>query len=185
MLELTKVQKKIIGVSLGAMGFLIFAWIFIYLPQSQKVALIRKEFISAEAQIAEIISITKGRDLSEVVRDLKVSLNGLKKQLPNSDEVVIDALTTAARDLNIDVQNISFSGKRPSDIQVAGFEIEEMPISMKLVCEYRNLGQYLNLLRINFPVLVRVQTLSINGQKGVPNLANISLGVTAYLSKEK
>jgi len=185
MLELTKAQKKIIGTSIVVLFFLIFIGVFIYLPQSKKVASIKDELVSAEAQIAEIISITEGKDLAEAVKGFRINLNDLKKQLPARDEAVIDALTTTARDLNIEVQNISFSGKQPSERQVAGLEIEEMPISMHLVCEYRNLGQYLNLLRSDFPILIRVQKLDISGQEGAPNLADISLEVKAYLSRVK
>ena len=185
MLDLTKAQKKIIGASLIVLFFLIFIWAFIYLPQRKKVASIRGELISAEAQITEIINITEGKDLAEVVGDFRVRLNSLKKQLPARDEVIVDALTAVARDLNIEVQNISFSGKQPSEKQIDGFEIEEMLISMQLVCEYRDLGEYLSLLRSNFPILVNVQKLDISGQEGVPNLANISLEVIAYLSREK
>jgi len=185
MLDLTKAQKKIIGASLVVLLFLIFIWAFIYRPQRKKVASIRGELVSAEAQITEIINITEGKDLAEVVRGFGIKLNSLKKQLPARDEVIVDALTAAARDSNIEVQNISFSGKQPSQKQIAGFEIEEMLISMQLSCEYRNLGEYLNLLRTNFPILVRVQKLDISGQEGTPNLANISLEVIAYLSREK
>ena len=185
MLDLTKAQKKIIGASLIVLFFLIFIWAFIYLPQRKKVASIKGELVSAEAQITEIINITEGKDLAEVVGDFRIRLNNLKKQLPARDEVIVDALTIAARDLNIEVKNISFSEKRLLEQQAAGFEIEEMPISMQLVCEFRNLGEYLNLLRSNFPILVRVQKLNISGQEGLPNLANISLEVIAYLSREK
>lgn len=185
MLELTKEQKRIIVVSLIALFFLIFIWIFIYLPQSRKVVSMRKELVSAEAKIAEIISIAEGKDLAEVVRDFRAELSDLKKQLPNRDEVIIDVLTTTARDLNIEVKDISFSDKQILEQKIAGFEIEEVPIQMQLVCEYRNLGQYLNLLRVNSPILIRVRKLSIHGQEGVPNLADISLEVTAYLSREK
>jgi len=185
MVELTKAQKKIITAALAVLFFLIFIWVFIYLPQSNKVSSIKGELVSAENQIAEIISITEGKDLAEAVRDFRINLNNLKKQLPDRDEAVIDALTTAARDLGIEVQNISSSGKQLSEEQVAGFEIEKMPILMQLVCEYRNLGQYLNLLRANFPILVRIQKLSVSGKEGAPYLVDVSLELMAYLSREK
>ena len=185
MLEVTKTQKKIIIISLGGLLLFLLAWFFIYSPQNKMVNSIEHKLASTEANIAEIISITEGRDLAETVKDLRMKLNNLSKQLPSRDETVIEALTIAARDLGIEVQNISFSDRQPSEWKVSGLKIEEVPISMRLVCEYMNLGQFLNLLRTDFPILIRIEKVDISGQEGKPNQANVVLEVIAYLSREK
>ncbi len=185
MLEITKTQKKIIIFSLGGLFLFGFAWFFIYFPQSKRVKTIERKLSSTEADIAEIISITKNRDLGDAVRDFRIELSNLSKQLPRRDDVIIAALTKAARDLNVKINNISFSTRRLSEKQVPGLKIEEIPITMRLVCEFRSLGQFLTLLRSNFPILIKVEKLDIQGQEGKPNLSEITLEVVAYLSKEK
>jgi len=184
MTGLTKAQKKIIIISLGVLFFLIFIWIFIYLPQSKKVNSIEKELNSAEAKIAEIINIAEGNDLAEIVKDFRIKLDSLRSQLPGRDEIIIEAITTAARGLNLKVENIFFSDRQASERQVSGLKIEEIPISMKIVSEYRNFGQFLNLLRSNFPILIKFKKLDISGREGPPSIVNISLDLAAYLSKE-
>ena len=185
MLEVTKTQKKIIIISLGGLLLFLLAWFFIYSPQNKMVNSIEHKLASTEANIAEIISITEGRDLAETVKDLRMKLNNLSKQLPSRDETVIEALTIAARDLGIEVQNISFSDRQPSEWKVSGFKIEKIPITMRLICEYRNLGQFLNLLRADFPILIKVERLNISAEEGKPNLLNSVLEVRAYSSKEE
>ena len=185
MLELTKAQKKIIIISLGGLLLFLLAWFFIYSPQNKMVNSIEHKLASTEANIAEIISITEGRDLGETVRDLRSKLNSLNNQLPKRDEVIVAALTEVARDLDIKINNISFSNRDSIDRQVSGFKIEKIPITMRLICEYRNLGQFLNLLRADFPILIKVERLNISAEEGKPNLLNSVLEVIAYSSKEK
>jgi len=185
MLEVTKTQKKIIIISLGGLLLFLLVWFLIYSPQNKMVNAIENKLASTEANIAEIISITEGRDLAKTVKDLRMKLNNLRKQLPSRDEMVIEALTIAARDLSIKVMNISFSDRKPSERKVTGLKIEKVPISMRLVCEYRNLGQFLNLLRTDFPILIRVEKIDISGQEGKPGSSEVVLEVMAYLSREE
>ena len=50
MLRLTKAQKKIIILGISAVIFLSCSWLFVYLPQKNKLALIKEELAQIEAQ---------------------------------------------------------------------------------------------------------------------------------------
>ena len=181
--KITKEQKKIIYISaIIIVSFLLF-WFLIYKPQSGEFVLIKNQLDQIDSQISDITSITKGEDLAEVVRKMKIKLDNLSAKFPRGEEEVIHSLSEEARRLNIKVRNIVPSESEPLDSKVGGYSIAELSISMSLTCEYDQLGEYLNILRSDFPVVVQVIQLEINGQgENNPNL-NINLNILAYLSK--
>lgn len=183
MKRLTKEQKKIILISGIAFTAIVIFWIFIYGPQSRKLSAIRKELQYTESQIRNINYLIQGKELSEAVKDLAEQLNRKANLILVSEEDLIHNLSEEARELNIKVKNIKPSGKQ-STHQVAGYNIEESFISMNLSCEFRELGEYLNILRDNFPMLTKIRKLSINGKgEGRANL-DVSLHISAYLAKD-
>lgn len=183
--KLTNEQKKIIYISAIMALFLFFFWTFVYNPQSKKFSTIKRELTEAEQQIAQIMSIAAGRNLADAVGELNKNLMEVTSMLPAEETTVISSLSQAARRLKIEVKNIIPSGRQVLENKVSGYVIEELPISMSLICEYRVLGEYLNILRNKFPVLVRVKQLDIKGKgEGTPNL-DISLQIVTYLAKPK
>jgi Tfp pilus assembly protein PilO len=182
MVRLTREQIKIIYISLIVLVFFILFWLFVYGPQSRRLALIKKELMRAEAQITEIKNLVGKEELAAAVTQLRIKLNTVTSQLPQGEEVVISNLSQDARNLNIEVKNIIPSDTRLLSNRIAGYKIEELPISMKLVCEYNILGRYLEKLRNNFPVLVRIRKIDIVGKgEGKPKL-DITLEISAYLA---
>ena len=183
MKKLTKEQKKIIYISIVVLMFMLSFSIFVYRPQARKLASITKQLNSAEAEISEINSLIADKDFIQAVKELNIRLNKIAAQLPSGDEDLVDALSQKARSLRIEVKNIIPSESRPLEKKIFGYDIEELSISMHLVCEYNVLGKYLIALRNDFPVLVRVNKLDIKGKgEGKPAL-DINLQITAYLSK--
>lgn len=183
--KLTSEQKKIIYISVIMALFLFFFWAFVYNPQSKKFAAIKRELTETEQQIAQIMSIASGRNLADAVGELNKNLVQVTSMLPAEETTVISSLSQDARRLRIEVKNIIPSGRQVLENKVSGYVIEELPISMSLICEYRVLGEYLNILRNKFPVLVRVKQLYIKGKgEGTPNL-DISLQLVTYLAKPK
>lgn len=183
--HLTKEQQKIIYVSLVVFAFFACFWIFIYGPQSRRLAALKADLAQTEGQIAEISRLASGGDLVEAVKALKISLNDATSQIPGEDEVVIQNLLAVAKNLRIEVNNISPAGIKPVEGGVAGYNISELPISMRLSCDYRTLGEYLYMLRKDFPVLVKLRQLEIRGSgEGQINL-EINLQLSAYLASQK
>jgi len=183
MKKLTKEQIKIIYISAVVLVFLIIFWIFVYRPQTRELTSIKQELIQAEAQIAEINRLIGDKELTQAAKELNMDFNKIASQLPSGEEDVIDVLSDKARSLSIEVKNITPSGRQVLEDKIAGYNIEELSVSMKIVCEYKVLGEYLNNLRNNLPVLVRVRQINIKGKgEGRPNL-EVALEISAYLSK--
>jgi len=183
MIKLTKEQTKIIYISLIVLGSLLFFWIFIYGPQGSKLTLLKNELANIENQIVEINKITAGKELAQAVMQLKIKFDTIRSQLPRGEEDIIDYLSDQARKLKIEVKNIMPSNKKSLGNKIAGFTIEELPISMSLVCESKILGTYLDILRNDSPILVRVNNLEISGKGEGRALLDISLKILAYLSR--
>ena len=183
--HLTKEQQKIIYISFVVFVFFICFWVFIHGPQSRKLNRLKADLARTEIQIAEISRLASGGDLAEAVRSLKMSLDNAMGQLPSQDEVVIKNLLEGAKKLRIEVNNVSPAGVRPIEGGAFGFSISELPISLRLSCDYRTLGEYLHSLRNDFPVLVKLRQLDIRGRgEGQMNL-EINLQVSAYLASQK
>jgi len=182
---LTKEQQKIIYISFIVFVFFICFWVFIHGPQSRKLAVLKADLTRTESQITEISRLASGGDLAEAVKALKMSLDNAVGQLPSQDEVVIKNLLAGAKKLRIEVSNVSPAGIKSIEGGVSGFSISEFPISMRLSCDYRTLGEYLHMLRNNFPVLIKLRQLDIRGRgEGQMNL-EINLQLSAYLASEK
>ncbi|MFH1414392.1 MAG: hypothetical protein ABIG56_06055 [Candidatus Omnitrophota bacterium] len=186
MKRITREQKKIIFIASIIVVFLICFWVFIYRPQSEKFNSIKKELKNTKTKIEEINNIIRGRDLVEAVKDLNIEFNQMVNLLILEDEDVISHLSEFARKLKIEVKDIIPSKRELFEGQVVGYDIEVLPISLSLVCEYKNLGDYLNFLWEDFPALVRIKQLQIFEEGGGDNpFLDVRLQILAYLVKEK
>ena len=184
-MQLTKEQKKIIGMGVGIVIFFVLFWSFIYLPCKREVTVMKEQLSLAQGQIRQINELIGENELVQVVTDLKTNFNSLKSKFPDRDEAIIGYLSQEARNLNIEIKNITISSKESVEHKISNFDMEKLYLSINLVCEFKDLGEYLNILRNESPVLVKVNTLDINGRgEGKPNL-DVSLQISAYLSKRK
>jgi len=183
-IKITKEQKKILYVSVVALLFFVLFWSFIYRPQSGKFLALKQELRDTENKIAEILNLTNGEELTVAVKKLKTNLDKAFSQFPKGEEEVIRNLSVEANRLKIKVKNITSSGTKELDISAQGRRLEDLSISMNLSCDYRQIGEYLNILLNTFPILVRVNQLDIKGAgEGNPNL-DVDLKLVAYLSKD-
>lgn len=183
--KLTKEQKKIIGFFLIAVLFLFLFWLLVYNPQKIKSQEIEKDLAWTENQIDEIHRLVEGKDLTEAVSELKLNFLNLANMLPSQDQTVIANLLEAAKKLGVEVKNISPSAKQEIQTNLPGYIVEELPISLKLVTEYKSLGEYINLLRSNFLVLIKINKLDIKGNGEGKYLLDAELKLSAYLSRKK
>ncbi len=183
--KLTQEQIKIIYISAAALLILFLFWILLYAPQTRRFATIKKEISSAESQIKDIEALIQGRELTEVARELNIKFNKLTGMIlsEEKDEEVIDNLSQDARKFNIEVRDIRPSSRVLFKYQVAGLNLVELPISMSLICESRNLGRYLQALRHDFPILVKFRRIEIRSDCEGCHQLNVNLDISAYLSK--
>ena len=183
MKKFSQEQKKIIYITSVVLGFLFLAWIFIYLPQSRRLISIQKKLIATEDEISQINKITQGKTLEEAVKSLNLELNQAIANLPSRQEDVIGILSDEARKLKIDVRVMDpADNPQATTANVAGFTITELPIVMQLVCDYRTIGEYLNILDQKLPLLIKIRQLNISGGEAGNSNLDINLEISVYLS---
>lgn len=185
MKKISRRQIKIIAAGLIVLVSFICFWVFIYSPQGKKLDSIKKELTFTESQIAEINKITQGKELSMAVEKLNNQLISISDFLPFNQEEVISNLSNKAREFKIEINSIVPQKKSLLEDKVKGYIIEQLPISMNMLCELRDLGRYLGALRDDFPYSVRVKNLEIKGQGEGKPVLDISLEIIAYLSKSR
>jgi len=184
MKRLTKEQKKIIYIASVIIIFLFLFWNFVYAPQKRRLWDIKDKLTQREAEIEGIKRISHGQPLQDAVKDLNMRLRAASARLPASEEGIIKSLSEEAKKLKIDVQNTDPGEKKILPNKIPGFQIEELPISLDIVSEYKAIGEYLDILINQFPFLVRVRQFDIQGSgEGSPNL-NVKLEISAYLSEK-
>ncbi len=184
MKRLTKQQQQIIYIAAGALVFIMLFWVFIYAPASRKLSQIKQKLIFTEKQIADITSITQGRELSEVMTKFNKDLSKLAAKLPMRQEAAMNYLSDIARKCNIDVKNMVLAGKQVIKDKIPGLEIDEIPISMTLSGDFRSLGDFLNLLTNDESVLTILKKIDVAGSGEGRTKLDINLRVSAYLAKE-
>ncbi|MFH1354973.1 MAG: hypothetical protein ABIH19_02360 [Candidatus Omnitrophota bacterium] len=185
MIIITKEQKKILYIAAGIFVFLVCFWVFVYAPQSRKLALVKAELKSVETQIKEINALIQGRELAEAAEDFNRQFAKVSNFLVSQDQDVISYLSEQARESKIEVSNITPGGRKPLNRQVVGYDIEELPISMNLFCEYKQLGEFLDLLRRSYLVLVSLRELNIKGRGEGRYFLDVGLKLSAYLAKQR
>ncbi|HOX55157.1 MAG: hypothetical protein PHI86_06705 [Candidatus Omnitrophica bacterium] len=183
-IKITKEQKKILYVSVIVLVSFVLYVILIHRPQGSRLLEIRRDLAGTENQIADILSLAKGNELTVAVKKLKTDLDKAYSQFPQGEEKVIRRLSDEASRLKIKVKNITSSGVKTIDEEIGGRNIEELFISMNLSCEYRQLGDYLNVLINNFPILIKVSQLEIKGAGEGASELDVDLKLSAFLSKE-
>ncbi len=183
---LSEEQKKIIYVGLGGLAVLLLFWIFIYIPQNKKMNALKSSLTDIETQISDITSVAAGKDLAQVMKELKTNSARVINKLPTQDEVVIYNLSDAADKLHIEVKSITPSAAKALEGAIPDYEVMELSITMNLLCEFKALGQYLTMLRSDdFPVFVHVRQINIKGNGEGQLYLDVNLQLSAYLAKKR
>jgi len=182
MTKLTKGQRKIAFLSIAALIFLLCFWVFVYLPQKNKLASIKKELLYIETQIAQINKMTGGKDLTEVATGYSTQLRDASAVFAFGEEELIDNLSSEAKNLNIKINSI-----KPLDRQAikerADLNVDEALVNMQLSCEFKDLANYLEIIRDYFPILVKIKTIDIKGAGEGQDILDVNLMISAYLSQ--
>ncbi|MFH1622003.1 MAG: type 4a pilus biogenesis protein PilO [Candidatus Omnitrophota bacterium] len=185
MKKLTQKQVKIIIASTIVVLSLFCFIIFIYAPQNKQLRSIKKELSFIESQIEEINKIMQGKELTVAAEELNSQLMEISSSLPANQKEVVSNLSSEAKALQIEIKSINPQEKRLLEDKVTDYHVEELPIAISMRCEYRALGEFLEILRDSFPFLVRVKKITIKREEeGRPNL-DVSLNILAYLSKSE
>lgn len=180
--NLTKEQRKIIYIAaILVVLFLLFTF-FAYIPQAKKLAALGNNIVETDTQIEQIMSVAKGRDLANVVKELKVNLAKTLDKFPFGEDIVVAKLSEIAEDnIKLTVRGIAPSARQPLPEKIMGKSIDEVFITMDITGDYKAIGEFLDMVRGDFPVFLRIREIDISGQgEGKSNL-DCTIQFSAYL----
>ncbi len=184
MMLLTKEQKKIICFAAIAALFLFLFWFFLYSPQLRQFHSIKEQIRNADKQILEINNIFGGKDLGEAAGDMERQLKKIKNQMPKKEEAAINILSEAAKNLNIEIKSFNSSSPRLVESGVSACVIEELPITLNLTGEFMAINRYLDIIRSNPALLVKIRELKIQGAGEGKAYLDAVLGISVYLNNK-
>lgn len=184
MKQITKEQKKIIYITLILPVFTVFLWVFIFLPQRNKLACLRNSLSETEAQITQIKQLALGRDMAEVAGELNKKLLECLDKLPSRHEAAINYLSDNAHNLGIVIKNISLHSQQAVMENIADYIIAQTPISINLTGGYKAIGEYLNILRDDSAILIRLEKIDIKREKENYIYLNADIEINVYFAKK-
>lgn len=188
---ITKGQKKIlIMVSIAIVLFVVF-WIFIYMPASNSVKILKAEFIEVENKINNLESIIgKNRKFEEGFFMLQEHLDELDNKFPVGEEETLRLISKAGYACGIDINSIKPQPKKlildenENVIKIDKRLCQKMPISLVVKSKYKELGNFLENLREDIPHLLTVERVKIVKGQFQTDL-DIDIDLTMYLLIEE
>lgn len=187
-IKLTADQKKIIIFS-GA-GFLVFLllWIFLYLPANKEIKNLKSELISTDSQIQGIEAFLSGaQNRDEAMRQLKQREQHLSNSFPQKEEESLRIVTESARKNNINVVSLQPGSKTEfldasgKQVAIEGKIANYLPVTMEVVCFYKDLVRYLSDLKSNLPVFVSVDSLNVKKESSLGGKVRVNVSFNLYL----
>ena len=132
------------------------------------------------------MSIAKGRDLAIVAKDLRLSLTKTVNKFPIGEDIVVARLTDAAEDqAKLVVKDITPAGRQVIPEKILGVNVEELFLTMSVSGEYRAIGEFLDMLRGDFPVYIRIREIELVGKGEGKPILDCTLQLSAYLTKKQ
>jgi len=176
-------QRKILFAAVLSIALLIIFCVAVYIPQVNKLREVKRQLIDANTGISEITMMEGGKDLAVLVADLNKQLDKTDDRLPASAEAIISYVSSQARELHIDITQITPGDKKPLATPVANYNVEELPITLVLNCDYKSLGEYLHVLRDTSPFLFRIQQLDMQGSGTGNAILQVHMQLLTYVAK--
>jgi hypothetical protein len=182
---ITKEEKNNLYLAAALLIVLFVFLVFVCLPQQVKFAAKIKELRLIEKQISEVMSIAQGKDLTQAVKALNTSLLEMTDKLPATEEAVVYRLSDSAKKLRLNVIHITPQETVLLAGKASGFDIKEMPITITLAGEFRAMGEYIDKLEKNQPVLVKIKKLDVKnkGERQAP--LDVNLELSAFMAVER
>jgi len=164
-IELNKTQKLIF-----LMAFIIFIvifilWLFVYSPTRAKANVLKEELDAIRLDIRDITRIAGGQKNMDVAyKKFHEKLKELNRIIPTEEKSALSLLSKIADEMGIKILIMRPGGAAESqiDLEIKGKLIVEMPMSLELKCDYKTLGEYLNRIRTELPVLVVVNEVKMS-----------------------
>jgi len=187
-IDITENQKKIIIASASGLFIFLLLWAFFYYPASKEIANLKNELISTEQQIQGIeILLSGSQNRNEAIRLLKQRQEYLNNKFPPKEEESLRIITETARKMNIDVVSLQ-PGLRTEFLDEAGKQViidgrvaNYIPITIEVVCFYKDLVGYLTELKNILPAFVSVINVNIKKDDQASGKIRATVGFNLYL----
>ena len=189
--KITGTQKKIIIVSAVVLVAFLFTWLFVYQPARNKVARIKTELENVNSQIERIEGLVEeGKPIGEEIDKLQKEFDALSAKFPRKEEEALRLVSGFARKLGIEVVSIKpqpkrlFAGKEEHAIEFEGKKCQRVFVFVKMKCNYKQLVEYIDMLKGSLPAFVCVESINASKEKiegaKTPRLKT-ELGLSLYL----
>ncbi|MFA7706086.1 MAG: hypothetical protein WCX91_03160 [Candidatus Omnitrophota bacterium] len=187
-ISLTKNQKKIILSSAAGIFVFLLAWVFFYLPGSKEAASLKDELALTQQQIQGIEALLSGsQNRDEAIRILKSRQQYLSNKFPSQEEDSIKLIPEIARKMNIGVISLQpgsrseFLDENGKQVIIDGKVASFLPITMEVVCFYKDMVSYLLELKSVLPAFVSVQNLNVKKDNRFIGKVRSTIGFNLYL----
>ena len=189
LIDFEKDKKNIIKISIALIG-LIVLFVFLYLPQHQKVNRIKKQIDLMQEQID--LTKTMLGDLSQlglVLGKMQQEMSLFEKRLPAKKQIssILSELSNLAKKSEIDV--VSINPEKPiqviSDdgevVKIDQNTLSSIKINMNLKGSYKELADYLKRVQESLNIFAAIDEISISRVDDIYPKLNAKFALTIYL----
>ena len=186
-IDIKKIPKELlIAVGVSILLVVLFATL-VYVPAHKRTRIMQKEAAATSGEIGRIReAMGAAKSVDEALRFMNEEITVIEKLFPRNEEVILRELSDMAKKMNMEVTSISPQKKRivakidGVAVSVKGSLVKEMPVTMKLITRYKNVGNYTIALRSDFPMLVRVDAVNMSSGKE-DGLLDVDLQLNSYM----
>ena len=187
-IDITQNQKNIIITSSVILLVFLLLWVFLYFPSSKEIASLKNELVSTEQQIQGIeILLSGSQSRDEAIRLLKQRQLYLSNKFPRQEEDSLRIIPEVARKMNIEVVSlqpgtrVEFLDENGKQVIIDGKSANYLPITMEVVCYYKDMVSYLTELKNILPAFISVVNLSVRKDEQLNGKVRSTIGFNLYL----
>ncbi|MEI6831813.1 MAG: hypothetical protein WCK61_03805 [Candidatus Omnitrophota bacterium] len=187
-IDVTDNQKKIIIISLSVLFIFFLFWVFLFLPASKQITILKNELISVEQQIQGIeVLIAGSQSRDEAIRLLKQRQQYLSNKFPQKEEESLRLIPEIARKMNINVISLQ-PGSRTELLDDAGKQIvienkiaNYLPITLEVSCYFKDLVRYALELKTALPAFTSINSLDISKEDRLTGKIRVNIEFNLYI----
>lgn len=189
LIDFKKDKKNIIKISIALIG-LIVLFVFLYLPEHQKVNRIKKQIDVMQEQID--LTKTMLGDLSQlglVLGKMQQEMSLFEKRLPAKKQIssILSELSNLAKKSEIDV--VSINPEKPTQVinddgevvKIDQNTLSSIKINMNLKGSYKELADYLKRVQESLNIFAAIDEISISRVDDIYPKLNAKFALTIYL----
>ncbi|MFA4992492.1 MAG: hypothetical protein WC571_00825 [Candidatus Omnitrophota bacterium] len=187
-IDINENQKKIIIMSAAGLFIFLLLWVFLYFPSNREITRLKRELALTQRQIQGIeILLAGSKSRDEAIYSLKQRQQYLDSKFPQKEEESLRIITEVARKMNISVVSLQpglraeFLDESGKQVLIDGRAVCYLPITIEVVCFYKDLVNYLTELKNVLPAFVSVSSLNINKDSRSTGKIQANAGFNLYL----